>query len=61
LDTSNAEETGSEHYYGSDGFGDTYTDDIDINELQEEHAAYALYKITSKNPGVFLYDNIIDA
>nr|XP_012230317.1 PREDICTED: inosine-uridine preferring nucleoside hydrolase-like [Linepithema humile] len=51
LDTSNAEQAGSEHYHGSDGFGDTFTDEVDTSKLQKEHAAYALHRITSENPG----------
>lgn len=50
LDTSNSEETGSEHYHGYDGFGDTFTDEVDTSKLQKEHAAYALHKFTSESP-----------
>lgn len=51
LDTPNAKETASEHYHGIDGFGDAFTDDPDTSKLQEEHAACALHRITSEDPG----------
>ncbi|XP_029176926.1 uncharacterized protein LOC114945014 isoform X2 [Nylanderia fulva] len=51
LNTPNAEETASEGYHGSDGFGDVYTDQPDTSRLQKEHAVCALHRITSEDPG----------
>ncbi|XP_071565882.1 nucleoside hydrolase-like isoform X1 [Temnothorax nylanderi] len=51
LDTPNAKETALEQYHGTDGFGDAFADDPDTSKLQQEHAACALHRITSEDPG----------
>lgn len=51
----NAKETAEEEYHGTDGFGDAFVDDPDTSKLQKEHAAFALHRITSEDPGNRLY------
>lgn len=42
-----------EQYHGTDGFGDAFAAKPDASKLQEEHAACALHRITSEDPGNF--------
>ncbi|KAM0728265.1 Nucleoside hydrolase [Formica fusca] len=51
LNTPNAKEIASEGYHGSDGFGDVYTDEPDMDRLQKEHVVCALHRIISEDPG----------
>lgn len=43
--------TADQQYYGSDGFGDIYKNNVDTSKLQSEHAVCALNRIVSENPG----------
>ncbi|XP_011314806.1 inosine-uridine preferring nucleoside hydrolase-like [Fopius arisanus] len=37
-------------YHGDDGFGDVFSDDVDISKLQSDHAVIGLHEIITKNP-----------
>ncbi|CAD6208106.1 GSCOCG00010369001-RA-CDS [Cotesia congregata] len=37
-------------YHGHDGFGDVFTDQVDISKLEKEHAVIAMRKIITENP-----------
>ncbi|XP_057335852.1 inosine-uridine preferring nucleoside hydrolase-like isoform X1 [Microplitis mediator] len=37
-------------YHGHDGFGDVFTDEVDVSYLQKDHAVIALHKLITDNP-----------
>jgi len=46
-------------YHGTDGFGDVYTDNPDISNLQDLNAMFALNNIVAHNPGTSIITQCI--
>lgn len=40
----------SDHFYGKDGLGDVFDDNVDMSMIQKEHAVNAMIRLVNENP-----------